>query len=318
MNITKSNDPRRMFVFEDNDHIPFESIFEQESVDYQVLTPGVGSVNPSCIPFPWKLHEMLDDAEKDEGFQSIISWLPDHENAFRVHNAAAFVDLVIPKYFNQTKYKSFQRQVNIWGFCRIPRGRDKGGYVHPCFIRGKPSLCRQMVRQKSSKGGFSTFKEKTASVVATHSVSSNPLKTCFSSPCLMHTEFGDAPFFSPASPAVARSSSLQPPVVSYELLLATSSAGVLLGDALLEAAGSALLCERTDVVKNYSTTTEVVLAKSSIIRHQPISPRTTSQSSSRRHHNSLLKQWIDIHDDDDEQALLQVFPSNFDPETIFL
>jgi hypothetical protein len=141
--MNKSNDHRRMFDFKDND-IPFESIFKEECEDYQV-TSSIGSVNPSSIPFPWKLHEMLKDAKKDEGFQSIISWLPDHENAFWVHNSAAFVDLVMPKYFKKAKYKSFQRQVNIWGFCCIPSGRDRGGYVHPCFIRGKPSLCRQMV-----------------------------------------------------------------------------------------------------------------------------------------------------------------------------
>jgi hypothetical protein len=228
---------------------------------------------------------MLDDAEKDEGFQSIISWLPDHENAFRVHNSAAFVDLIMPKYFKQTKYKSFQRQVNIWGFCRIPSGLDKGGYVHPCFIRGKPSLCRQMVRRKKIKGGFSTSK-KTASV-ATDPLS-NPLKTCSSSPCLMHKEFGDAPFFSPAP--VARSSFLQP----YELL-ASSGVGILLETGSLQGG-------RTDFVKNYST-----VDKSSSRR------AISSRSQSRRH---SVKQWIDIHDDD-EQALLQVFPSNFDPESIF-
>jgi hypothetical protein len=243
-------------------------------------------MNPSSFPFPWKLHEMLDDAEKDESFQSIMSWLPDRENAFRIHNSAAFVDLVMPKYFKQTKYKSFQRQLNIWGFCRITSGRDKGGYVHPCFIRGKPSLCRQMVRRKI-KGGFSTSVANAASV-ATHSLS-NPLTTCSSAPCLMQTEFGDAPFFSTAS--MARSSSLQVLASSLQLLASSGGVGVLLEAESLQGG-------RTDSVKNYSTVDE----SSS---RQAISPRRPS-----------LKQWIDIHDDD-EQALLQIFPSNFDPESIF-
>jgi hypothetical protein len=154
INITKSNDHSPMFTFEEKD-IPFGSVFVQDSEDYS-LTSSIGSTYPSGISFPWRLHEMLDDAEKDDFFQSIISWLPDHENAFRVHNSAAFVNIVMPKYFNQTKYKSFQRQLNIWGFCRITSGRDKGGYIHPCFIRGQHSLCRQMVRRKI-KGGFSCY-----------------------------------------------------------------------------------------------------------------------------------------------------------------
>jgi hypothetical protein len=285
--ITKINDHRRMCDFEDNG-IPFESIFEQDCEDYQ-FTSRIGSIHPSSIPFPWKLHGMLDDAEKGEGFQSIISWLPDHENAFRVHNSVAFVDLVMPKYFKQTQYKSFQRQINIWGFRRIASGRDKGGYVHPCFVRGKPSLCRQMVRRKI-KGGFSTSK-LTASA-ATNSLP-NPLQTCSSAPCLMNKEFGDAPFFFPAP--VARSPYLQPATVSYELL-ASSGVGVLLEAGSLQGG-------RNDFVKSYRT-----VDKSS--SRQAISPRSQQ---SRRH---SLKQWIDIHDDD-EQALLQVFPSNFDPESIF-
>jgi hypothetical protein len=270
MNITKSNDHRRMFDFDDND-IPL-NIFEQECEDYQD-TSSIGGLNPApSFSFPWKMHEILDDAEKDEGFQSIISWLPDHKDAFRVHNPADFIDLVMPKYFKQTKYKSFQRQLNIWGFCRITSGRDKGGYVHPCFIRGKPSLCRQMVRRKI-KGGFST----------------SVANTCSSAPCLMQTEFGDAPFFSTAS--MARSSSLQVLASSLQLLASSGGVGVLLEAESLQGG-------RTDSVKNYSTVDE----SSS---RQAISPRRPS-----------LKQWIDIHDDD-EQALLQIFPSNFDPESIF-
>jgi hypothetical protein len=240
-------------------------------------------MNPSSFPFPWKLHEMLDDAEKDESFQSIMSWLPDRENAFRIHNSAAFVDLVMPKYFKQTKYKSFQRQINIWGFCRISSGPDKGGYVHPYFVRDKPSLCCQMVRRKI-KGGFSTFKR--TSSVATRSLS-KPNKTCFSSPCLMQKEFGDAPFFSNAP--VACYSSVQP--------AASNGVGVLLE------AGSPLVEQRTtDFVKNHSAA-----AKS--FSRLAISPRSQSR-------NHSLKQWLDIHDDD-EQELLQVLPSNFDLESIF-
>jgi hypothetical protein len=109
----------------------------------------------------------------------------------------------------------------------------------------------------------------------------------------MQKEFGDAPFFSPAP--LARSSSLQPAVVSCELHTSTSGVGVLLEAAPLQGG-------QTGFVKNYST-----VDKSS--SRQAISPL----SQIMRH---SLKQWIDIHDDD-EQALLQVFPSNFDPESIF-
>lgn len=98
------------------------------------------------IPFPWKLHEMLDTCER-EGLSHIVSWLPDN-GSFRVHNPSYFMENVIKNFFKQTKYKSFQRQLNIWGFQRIISGPNKGGYSHKYFIRSNESLCCMMSRQK--------------------------------------------------------------------------------------------------------------------------------------------------------------------------
>jgi len=98
------------------------------------------------VPFPWKLHEMLEIAEKEE-FTNIVSWLPDHQS-FKVYQIEVFVRDVMPKYFRQTKYKSFQRQLNMWGFERLLSGPSKGGYLHQHFKRGQPALCRYMKRLK--------------------------------------------------------------------------------------------------------------------------------------------------------------------------
>mmetsp|Transcript_15913 Transcript_15913/g.36847 ORF Transcript_15913/g.36847 Transcript_15913/m.36847 type:complete len:85 (+) Transcript_15913:254-508(+) len=51
------------------------------------------------IPFPWKLHEMLEDCEK-KGLSHIVSWLPDNRS-LRVHDPPAFTSKVIGKYFKQ-------------------------------------------------------------------------------------------------------------------------------------------------------------------------------------------------------------------------
>ena len=68
------------------------------------------------FPFPWKLHQLLDDAEA-YGNDSIVSWLP--SGAFQVHKPDEFVKHIMPKYFRQTKFKSFTRQVRSLVFDRV-------------------------------------------------------------------------------------------------------------------------------------------------------------------------------------------------------
>ena len=66
------------------------------------------SVGYIAVPFPWKLHELLTDAANDNT-ESIVSWLPQN-NGFKIHDKEAFEKTVMPKYFPNAKFKSFQRQ----------------------------------------------------------------------------------------------------------------------------------------------------------------------------------------------------------------
>jgi hypothetical protein len=97
-------------------------------------------------PFPLKLHRMLATVE-EAGLSGAVSWKT-HGRAFQVNHVNQFVQTILPKFFRQTKLTSFQRQLNLYGFRRIIHGTDSGAYYHELFLRGKPFLCRAMVRTK--------------------------------------------------------------------------------------------------------------------------------------------------------------------------
>jgi hypothetical protein len=97
--------------------------------------------------FPWKLHEMLEDAEKNN-FQDVVSWELDG-TAFKVHKHDDFLQRIMPIYFDQTKYESFRRQLNLYGFSRVSRGPHRGIYLHKCFLRDDRPLCENIARHKS-------------------------------------------------------------------------------------------------------------------------------------------------------------------------
>jgi HSF-type DNA-binding len=98
--------------------------------------------------FPTRLHTLLDDnVVAHRFFQHLISWRP-HGRCFQVHNTTDFEREIMPVVFKQTKWSSFQRQLNLYGFQRLSHGRDKGCYWNEFFLRGKPELCEKVIRTK--------------------------------------------------------------------------------------------------------------------------------------------------------------------------
>ncbi|KAL7571941.1 hypothetical protein ACA910_006573 [Epithemia clementina (nom. ined.)] len=95
---------------------------------------------------------MLVASERD-GYEDIVSWKP-HGRCFITSKNAVFLDEIVPRFFNQTKLTSFQRQLNLYGFIRLTAGKDRGGYYHEYFIRGRPDLCRFIVRTRIKGTGL--------------------------------------------------------------------------------------------------------------------------------------------------------------------
>jgi hypothetical protein len=103
--------------------------------------------------FPCKLHKLLNDVE-EQGLTHIISWHPDGR-CFRVHEPDEFVEKILPSYFKKSKYRSFQRQLNLYGFHRITALKPfwESCYHHPEFSRDDESACRKITRPLRRKGG---------------------------------------------------------------------------------------------------------------------------------------------------------------------
>merc|ERR1719343_150752 len=91
--------------------------------------------------FPEQLRMILDE----ERYSSAISWL-NNGTSFAIHNKSVFEDDIIPIYFQIKRWKSFQKQLNVYGFEKLSGKRRV--YYHPYFIKDEPSLMVLMKREK--------------------------------------------------------------------------------------------------------------------------------------------------------------------------
>lgn len=86
--------------------------------------------------------EILDSHKTND----VVTWLP-HGQAFIIYKKKKFASEVLPVYFKLSKFTSFTRKLNRWGFTRITRGHEMGAYFHKFFQRDNPRLCMQMCCQ---------------------------------------------------------------------------------------------------------------------------------------------------------------------------
>ena len=69
--------------------------------------------------FPYKLHSILSRVSACGSAEEAasVAWLPT-DDGFVIINQDAFLEHIIPVYFNMTKIRSFTRQLSLWGFTR--------------------------------------------------------------------------------------------------------------------------------------------------------------------------------------------------------
>merc|ERR1719322_37537 len=90
--------------------------------------------------FLLKLISLLDAPE----YKKYVSWEKEGKS-FIIHDQANFSKIVLPKYFKHNKFASFVRQLNMYGFRKLPTSVNHGiaslhesiQFYHPLFIRGE-------------------------------------------------------------------------------------------------------------------------------------------------------------------------------------
>jgi hypothetical protein len=93
-------------------------------------------------PFPWRLHNMLEDMEA-KGLSWIVSWLPDGRS-FQVYCPAKFVEMVSTDYFRHKRFKSFQRQLYLYGFKSLEDALKRGTFDCALFDLSHGSSCANL------------------------------------------------------------------------------------------------------------------------------------------------------------------------------
>jgi hypothetical protein len=70
--------------------------------------------------FPYKLYRLLETIGKTTSagdIEACIMWIS-HGRAFIIRNEDVFASRVMSAYFKQTRFRSFIRQLLLWGFKR--------------------------------------------------------------------------------------------------------------------------------------------------------------------------------------------------------
>jgi hypothetical protein len=108
------------------------------------VKPSTNKPSPLFSIFNQQLMEILSSDEIGD----VISWLP-HGKGFIIYKKKKFAADILPVRFKQSKFTSFTRKLNRWGFTRVTRGPETGAYYHKFFQRDDLRLCMQMTCQSS-------------------------------------------------------------------------------------------------------------------------------------------------------------------------
>uniref|UniRef100_A0A6U3AU80 HSF-type DNA-binding domain-containing protein n=1 Tax=Lotharella globosa TaxID=91324 RepID=A0A6U3AU80_9EUKA len=124
---------------------------DKESVRSHSDTEQSENEFPSLVG---KTYDMVDDPRTDH----IVCWADDG-NGFVVKNSDDFCSKILPTYFRTKRFRSFVRNLNMYGF-RSRKQAQEGVYrfKHPQFRRHKKSLLSKIRKKTTQKSILSDLR----------------------------------------------------------------------------------------------------------------------------------------------------------------
>jgi hypothetical protein len=87
-----------------------------EQTQYPTKDSTMNQSNRTTQSFPYRLRCLIENESSDDDGVAPVAWLP-HGLAFVIVDQDRLAK-TLPTFFNQSKVRSFTRQLNLWGFKR--------------------------------------------------------------------------------------------------------------------------------------------------------------------------------------------------------
>lgn len=187
--VSNNNDSFALSNFKDSpkitpleEHLKHKELFNEMNIENEILSNKIAELTDSLPPglkeldnkaitkfkkpnkkianasskrpaFVVKLWEIINDPKNSE----YITWMPDGK-ALQVLNVEKFVKLILPKYYKQSNFASFVRQLNMYGWHKVQdvtagsmgQTQEVWQFENPNFIKGREDLLDNIVRKKKN------------------------------------------------------------------------------------------------------------------------------------------------------------------------
>jgi len=101
-------------------------------------------VHKKLTSFLNKTYEIVNDP----GNAATVAWTSDGMG-FTINNVPDFTEHILPRYFKHSNFASFVRQLNMYDFHKSREEGCENVFRHPCFLRGRRSLLRDIHRKST-------------------------------------------------------------------------------------------------------------------------------------------------------------------------